>query len=346
MNGLRRVAAALTVLLPGLAALATGIPALATGVPAPAVRPAGTEARSGAGPVSLAGRSGDVGQATDARQEQRQRRQRGRVRARHHWRGPGGDPLPFTTHDEVIEFLSEAEVVRSEPVGSGTTAPIRVLLERDGVLAWAQFQDVDEEHERVRLGNGEYAMHLTDSYRNDCAAYEMARLLGIDNVPPMVPRRLGQQDGRLQLWLAGVFTEGERRARNRQPPRRFDWMARVQTMYLFDDVIGNVDRNMGNILLSEDFDMWLIDHTRAFQRRAEPRHLDEIGWVDRTVWERLRGLDRARVEERLGPYVSGFEIDAVMRRVEIVVRHVESLIETRGEDAVLVDVPRNGSAPR
>lgn len=276
----------------------------------------------------------------------RQARERQHAHARPHWLDPDGEPLPFRTHQEVVEFLSAAEVVRSEPVGSGTTRPTRVLLEKDGVTAWAQFQDVDEEYERVRLSNGEHVMNLTDSYRNDCAAYEMALLLGLDNVPPLVERRLGRDKGRLQLWLTGVITEGERVARQWRPPRRLEWMIRVQTMYLFDDIIGNVDRNAGNILLDESFDMWLIDHTRAFQRRFEPRRLDDIRWVDRDIWERLRELDRERVEERLGPYLSRYEIDALMRRVDVVVQHVESLIASRGEDAVLVDGPRNGSGPR
>lgn len=261
------------------------------------------------------------------------------------WRGPAGELLPFRTHEEVIEFLAEAEIVDTEPVGSGTTRPLRVTLERNGVRARAHFQAVDEEHERVRLSNGEHVMNLTDSYRNDCAAYEMARLLGIDRVPPLVKRRVRGDDGRLQLWIEGTITEGERRERGWNPPRRFEWMVRVQTMYLFDDVIGNVDRNQGNILLDAGFGMWLIDHTRAFQRRVEPRHLEQIRWVDRDVWERLRGLERERVEERLGPYISVHEIDELMRRIDLVVDHVESLIEVRGAEAVLVDAPTDG-APR
>jgi len=288
----------------------------------------------------VANRNGDAGLVAPVGQ----RRERARLRGQ--WRGPEGELLPFRTHEEVMEFLATAEIVQTEPVGSGTTKPRRVTLERDGVRARAHFQAVDEEHERVRLSNGDHVMNLTDSYRNDCAAYEMARLLGIEGVPPLVVRRVDGDAGRLQLWIEGTITEGERRTRGWTPPRRFDWMVRVQTMYLFDDVIGNVDRNQGNILLDEDFDMWLIDHTRAFQPRVEPRHLDRIQFVDRDVWERLRGLEREQVEDRLGEYISVFEMDELMRRIDIVVDHVESLIEVRGAGAVLVDAPSNRAGPR
>ena len=39
-------------------------------------------------------------------------------------------------------------------------------------------------------------------------------------------------------------------------------------MYLFDELISNIDRNQGNIVYTKDWRLWLIDHTRAFRKNS------------------------------------------------------------------------------
>ena len=39
---------------------------------------------------------------------------------------------------------------------------------------------------------------------------EISLLLGLDNVPPMVIRKHGREDGSLQMWVEESMTEGER----------------------------------------------------------------------------------------------------------------------------------------
>ena len=34
---------------------------------------------------------------------------------------------------------------------------------------------------------------------------------------------------------------------------------------VFDQLIGNIDRNVGNLLITSDWRIWAIDHTRAFR---------------------------------------------------------------------------------
>ena len=43
----------------------------------------------------------------------------------------------------------------------------------------------------------------------------------------------------------------------------------IQIMRVFDELIQNRDRNQGNILWTNDWTMWLIDHTRAFRLGKE-----------------------------------------------------------------------------
>ena len=56
-------------------------------------------------------------------------------------------------------------------------------------------------------------LYFQDSYLNNKAAYELSRVMGIDNVPPVVIRRVGDKEGSVQLWIESTYDETERRRR-------------------------------------------------------------------------------------------------------------------------------------
>ena len=56
---------------------------------------------------------------------------------------------------------------------------------------------------------------------------------------------------------------------NIQPPNDQQWQKQVQMMNVFDALIYNTDRNRGNILITPDWRLWMIDHTRAFRRNPD-----------------------------------------------------------------------------
>ena len=58
------------------------------------------------------------------------------------WLRPDGDPLPFKTDEEILEFLSTAEVVSMKRIGEGINQTKKVLLEKDGLRMNAAFRDV------------------------------------------------------------------------------------------------------------------------------------------------------------------------------------------------------------
>ena len=39
----------------------------------------------------------------------------------------------------------------------------------------------------------------------------------------------------------------------------------MQIVRLFDQLIYNIDRNLGNLMITNDWTIWAIDHTRAFR---------------------------------------------------------------------------------
>ena len=253
------------------------------------------------------------------------------------WRGPDGESLPFASDDEALEFLASAEVVASEEIPDGTSRTLRVLLERGGVRAHAAFRTVDLHKSRVKLGD-EVILDFHDSYRHEVAAYELNRLLGLDRVPPTVPRTLNGERGSLQLWVEGAMTEGERIRSQTEPPDPVAWYRQLQVMRIFDRLIYNFDRNRGNILIGEGWKLWMIDHTRSFRLETEVSEIRSVTQCERSLWRRLRELDEDEVRSRLVPYVGPRQVRALVKRRDKVVAHVEGLIEQFGEEHVLFDL--------
>ena len=83
---------------------------------------------------------------------------------------------------------------RKSSLTGGVTFPTKLLLEKDGVRADAVFRDVDEDRPTPTFGGGRDELYFRDSYIFEPAAYELSRLLGLDNVPPATLRKLDEQE--------------------------------------------------------------------------------------------------------------------------------------------------------
>jgi hypothetical protein len=106
-------------------------------------------------------------------------------------------------------------------------------------------------------------------------------------------------------------------------------------MYLFDSLIHNFDRNQGNLLVTKDWKLWLIDHTRSFHHSKEAPGLSKLIWCERGVWQRLLKLDEDILRAQLRPLVSRGRILGILERRDQIVRHLERRIAAEGENAVL-----------
>ncbi len=155
----------------------------------------------------------------------------------------------------------------------------------------------------------------------------------MNNVPPAVVRKVRNSQGSVQLWIENAMTEAERRQERLVPAGT--WRLAAHDMWVFDNLINNIDRNQGNILYDADWNLWFIDHTRAFGRIKKLPSPERIKRCSQRLWEALRALDGEQVKERLGPYLGGFEIEAVMARRDRLVELIEQKIAELGEDAVL-----------
>ncbi len=253
------------------------------------------------------------------------------------WLDPDGAPLPFRNDDEVIEFMRTADITAMKELTWSKTRPYKVTLEKNGIRMNAIFRTVDVSRERVRIG-GRFHMFFRDNAIFECAAYSLARLFGLENVPPAVPRSVNGRWGSLQIWVEGTMTGNDRRQRGLQPPDPQEWFLNERLISVWDQLIFNDDRNPGNILIESDWDVWMVDHTRAFQRNSRLRDPEEVTHCERRLWRRLREVSDDQIRAAVADFLRPAEIEDLLDRRAKLVERIETLILERGEGAVIFDM--------
>lgn len=253
------------------------------------------------------------------------------------WPGPDDSTLPFASHEEIKSFLENATVVDMQDIPVGVTKPKKLTLELNGVRAQAAFREVNLSKDRQRMADGTIAMHLRDSYLNEVAAYELGLMLGITNIPPAVLRTINGIEGSVQLWVDGTIGEKERMAQGKKAPDQVRFRRQVFDMDVFDALINNLDRNQGNILWDDDWNLWMIDHTRAFGRDNKLREPEEVKMCSRRLYEALQNLDVKRMKDAMKPYMGSFEITALVKRHKALLKLIDGMIESQGEDSVIFE---------
>jgi hypothetical protein len=218
---------------------------------------------------------------------------------------------------EVEEYLRTAKVERITDIPVGVTRPQRAYLAPGGLagsFAWKPL--------KPGMHDGYF-----ESYKSEIAAYELDKILGLNMVPVVVERRIDREPGAAVLWLDGVRS-WESVLPLPKPP---GWDQQIARMKLVDDLIGNADRNKGNLLVDADWHLYLIDHSRAFS--IDLKLPQELQNVDRRLWERMLALDDAGLKTRLGEWLDARQIQALLRRRDAMKKKIAALVAKRGDTA-------------
>ena len=238
---------------------------------------------------------------------------------------------------EAEEFLKTARVTENRSIPVGITGPRQVTLTDGAHTLRAAWKTVDE-HRRgfTDLERGGKEWDFTDSYKYEIAAYELDKILGLDLVPPSVERRLDGERGALVLWVEGSVTEYERKKRGLRAPDPDRWNAQMYKVRLLHNLTYNTDHgNIRNILIDPDFGIYAIDHSRAFRTQRSLLAEKDLDQFSRAVLEKLRLLDRALLQQKLGAWLSPNQIEAILARGERILKRAEKLVAERGEARVL-----------
>ncbi|MDP2053896.1 MAG: hypothetical protein Q8L75_09685, partial [Acidobacteriota bacterium] len=204
---------------------------------------------------------------------------------------------PPLSISEIRQFLLTAKITRSRDIGKGVTSPKRLTLTDGTITHDAAFQAVDERQSMANLsGGGRQAtveMNFVDSYRYNLGAYALSQLLGLGEMMPVhVERRWNGKIGSLSWWVDTLMEEGERLKKKIQPPNATDWNHQMYRMRVFAALTRDTDRNLGNVLISPDWKVIMIDFTRAFRLQTDLLHPSDLPKIDRALQPRLEALTK------------------------------------------------------
>jgi len=255
------------------------------------------------------------------------------------FRAVDGSPLPFLADEEAEEFLRTAEVISEREIGTGVTKPKKLVLEKDGLQVHAAFNYVDAPpSEQEKLADGTVEMYFLDSYKADIATYRLSRLLGTEMIPPGVERQVGDDVGVVRLWIEDLESYEEWiEAGNTGTPDSLYLRRQLKDQIAFDLLIRNTDRNQGNINWDPDENLWMIDQTRSLarDRSLREREKKKFKGCSRSLFEAMQSLETDEVQRELGPYIGKFEIKALIKRRDALVKLINSEIKKQGEGEVL-----------
>ena len=105
-------------------------------------------------------------------------------------------------------------------------------------------------------------------------------------------------------------------------------------MLMFDNLIRNIDRNAGNILVGRPGDLILIDHSRAFT--TDKKLQNKMERVDAELWDRIQTLTHENLTRALGGWLDEAAIAAIIARRDAMAVAIDKLIAKKGRALVLI----------
>lgn len=231
----------------------------------------------------------------------------------------------WTGRDAAIEqFLVTGAITSMETVPIGVTKPQRGTFAPGGPVGRFAWKVLPPGRR-----NG-----FAESHRAEIAAYHLDRLLGLDMVPPVVERTVEGKTGAAVMWIENTIAWNKDRPAQGPEP---EWSRQVSRMKLFDHLIGNIDRNQGNLLYDRDWHLFLIDHSRAFTTRTSTDGIAAINTVDRRVWARMEALTAADLDGALGAWLTVKEREAVLARRDRMRQAIARLVRDKGAARVFLE---------
>ena len=251
---------------------------------------------------------------------------------------PAQDADRALSPEEMEAFLLDAELTDVRDAGAGVTGSQRATGSDGRLTHDVHIQTVDVSRSRFVARGARVELNFRDSYRYNIAAYRLAALLGIDNVPMSVLREFDGEPAAVTWWVDDVaMIEQERIEQRTLGPDPARTSRQFYAQYVFDELIQNRDRNQGNILWTTDWKMWLIDHTRAFRLDVELTRPERMMRIERELLDNLRGLTPDALEAALGDSLTRGERSSVMRRRDLLLQHFDDRIARFGERGVVMD---------
>jgi hypothetical protein len=248
-------------------------------------------------------------------------------------------PEELAEREKWEKLLETAEIVGQTQLGGdeAVTEPWVLDLEQDGIKFRAIWKNP--------LGR---VKGFLESWKWEIAAYRLDKLLGFNVVPPTVEKRFRNDLGSCQLWIEDTFTLKHKEENDIKTPsyKIFPWNRALYIQRAWDNLLDNEDRHQNQFLITQDWRMLLIDHSRSFgtskkqttrliydeKFKEGPRLMKQL---PRELYEKIKALTADQIKGAVGDYLTDQEIEGVLMRRDLVVAWVENYIKEMGEDQVL-----------
>ncbi|MDH4196602.1 MAG: phosphatidylinositol 4-kinase [Candidatus Aminicenantes bacterium] len=236
------------------------------------------------------------------------------------------------------DFLRTADIIEQRQMGDeeGVTNPWQLTLSKDGVTRRALWKNP----QGIQRG-------VLEGWKYEIAAYLLDKHFGLNMVPPTVERVFRRKAGSCQLWIPDTRDIESLLKQGQNPPaeQARDYRRALFIQQAFDNLIGNEDRNWGNLLVTSDWRVIFIDHSRTFRTTpafktglpfSAEAHPDVavMRELPRTFVEKVKALDEPTLRGVVGSYLTREEMRAVLSRRDLLVKEIDRLVQTYGEDRV------------
>jgi hypothetical protein len=151
-----------------------------------------------------------------------------------------------------------------------------------------------------------------------------------------VARTYKGSPGAFTWWADDVKGEETQRVREQwtaPDAERFEQQRALGRV--FDELIMNIDRNLGNLLITNSWQVVLIDHTRSFTPYKNIRNRENLTRCSRTLLARMSALTPDAVAKSVGTSLTRTEITALISRRDRIVTFFNDEAKTKGEKDVL-----------
>lgn len=232
---------------------------------------------------------------------------------------------------ELENFLQKADFSEVKTLSIGITAPKKVTLVLDGQTRYGVWKTVDEHKDLMKFDDGRVDMNFQDTWKSEIAAYEIDKLIGLGMIPATVERTYKGAKGSLQFWVESIMSEAEHRKTKAISPNPGLFNELMYKTRLFDNMVYNTDRNLQNLLITKDWELVLIDHSRAFRPQTMLKSPKDLEKFSRTLLEGIGKLTEQNLTEKTGKYLPKPQIQGILKRRDQILNLAKKTATERGE---------------
>src|SRR5258706_11264303 len=168
------------------------------------------------------------------------------------------------SYDQMEQFLQTAKIVSIKDLSIGVTHSQKAKMSDGAITHDAHVQYIDEA-KTVFQGDRGTEMNFRDTWKFNVAGDRLGRILDLDMIPTSVERKVNGKPAAVTWWIDNSMMEVDRIKKKLEAPDKDAWNREMYIVRVFDQLIYNTDSNLQNLLIDQDWHLWMIDHTRAFR---------------------------------------------------------------------------------